>query len=470
MSSLETSDGRINESLDSESLLQENVNEIVDWKQVPSPPLVMVTSDYMRNILDELRADDSLWSTIQHSQFLTSSESETLRLLRKVSMKYIDHLPDTGSKDYAEVIFILLSKARLTSISKIVLLLTIDTLKTSSHLREQTIALSDPDPLDICINLMKPSDEKLMFLAALCATLLIAISSQPDTEKVNQFLTWIVAIFDQYQTNQQETAVQMCNGILTNPSVRRTFWTYERLIPLLQKLCEREGNQQLLYYLLNCFWLLSFDKKVSAKFESEHGVVSMLVHIARRDIKEKNLRLIFATCRNLLDQYDDRALIELFSLQFFPLCEVLSRRKWSDENLAEDVKYIDERLRMKINSMSNFEAYMSELSSGHLYWSPPHKSRDFWRDNAERFESDNLKALRLLGHILSSSSDPEVLSVVTHDIASYLKYRSEGRSYCMKLGIKESIMRLMTHSNAKVRMHALSALRSFMIRAWYIYD
>lgn len=41
-----------------------------------------------------------------------------------------------------------------------------------------------------------------------------------------------------------------------------------------------------------------------------------------------------------------------------------------------------------------FEQYASELETGKLEWSPPHKSETFWKENASKLEENNYVLLR----------------------------------------------------------------------------
>lgn len=48
---------------------------------------------------------------------------------------------------------------------------------------------------------------------------------------------------------------------------------------------------------------------------------------------------------------------------------------------------------MRLNA-STWEEYLSELVSGHLTWSPPHESDEFWKDNANRLNENDGELLK----------------------------------------------------------------------------
>lgn len=74
---------------------------------------------------------------------------------------------------------------------------------------------------------------------------------------------------------------------------------------------------------------------------------------------------------------------------------------------------------------STFEQYASEVETGKLEWSPPHKSEVFWKENAHKLEEHNYQLLRTLARLLSTSSSPLVLSIGASDIGYYVKYASK---------------------------------------------
>jgi len=108
---------------------------------------------------------------------------------------------------------------------------------------------------------------------------------------------------------------------------------------------------------------------------------------------------------------------------------------------------------MKVSRVAHrtYDEYKSELASGELTWSPPHKNDDFWRDNAHKLvdrDREQLKCValplsrsssppprsgaraaltrggcdRVLVHILMSSHDATTLAVAANDLAQFVKF------------------------------------------------
>ena len=69
---------------------------------------------------------------------------------------------------------------------------------------------------------------------------------------------------------------------------------------------------------------------------------------------------------------------------------------------------------------------MTEIHSGRLEWSPAHRSKKFWRENAHRLNDTNYDMLELLVRLLESSKDPLVLSVACFDLGEYVRPYSGG--------------------------------------------
>ncbi|KAG1438714.1 hypothetical protein G6F56_012547 [Rhizopus delemar] len=153
--------------------------------------------------------------------------------------------------------------------------------------------------------------------------------------------------------------------------------------------------------------------------------------------------------------------------KLLPFTENLSGRKWSDTDIVEDIDFVKERLQEDFQSLTTFEQYASEVETGKLEWSPPHKSDVFWKENAHKLEENNYQLLRILARLLSTSSSALVLSVGASDIGYYIKFASKaGKNMLQEVGAKRRIMELMTHEDQEVRYQALLAVQKYMHQTW----
>lgn len=154
----------------------------------------------------------------------------------------------------------------------------------------------------------------------------------------------------------------------------------------------------------------------------------------------------------------------LIGLKFLEYLNDLEDKKFADEELSKDVDALRSRLVIAYQSLNSFDEYYSEVKSGNLEWSPPHKSELFWKDNASRLLDHNCEVLKLLSGLLNSSSDPAILSIALHDINMFLAHYSLSVRVIDTIGIKSRVMMLISHENSDVRYNALSAMQTYMKR------
>jgi len=107
--------------------------------------------------------------------------------------------------------------------------------------------------------------------------------------------------------------------------------------------------------------------------------------------------------------------------------KTLSGRKWTDNEISEDLEFLQSELQASFDQLTTFDEYSSELESGHLSWTPPHRSEDFWRENAVKLTEQNNKLLKILARLLATSKNPTVLAVGCHDIGQLVKYVPQTR-------------------------------------------
>jgi len=152
--------------------------------------------------------------------------------------------------------------------------------------------------------------------------------------------------------------------------------------------------------------------------------------------------------------------------QLLPFVKNLSTRKWSDEDIVEDVQFLKDELSARFDSLTTYDEYSSELQSGHLSWTPVHESDMFWRENATKLNDNNYQQLKLLVELLKDSQDPLVLAVASHDVGQYVKHYERGKKILTDLGAKTRVMELMSHSDGEVRYHALISVQRLVSHPW----
>lgn len=79
----------------------------------------------------------------------------------------------------------------------------------------------------------------------------------------------------------------------------------------------------------------------------------------------------------------------MFTSKLLPFVISLQSRKWSDEEVTDDLDYLNGELTSRLEGLTTYDEYVSELESGHLVWSPAHESEEFWKENGQRIGQES---------------------------------------------------------------------------------
>ncbi|KAL0358748.1 UNVERIFIED_CONTAM: V-type proton ATPase subunit H [Sesamum angustifolium] len=200
--------------------------------------------------------------------------------------------------------------------------------------------------------------------------------------------------------------------------------------------------EQLLYETCLCVWLLSYYEP-AIEYLATSRSLPRLIEVVKGSTKEKVVRVVILTLRNLLHKGTFGA--QMVDLGLPQLVQNLKAQAWSDEDLLESLNELEEGLKVNIKKLSSFEKYKQEVLLGHLDWSPMHKDPIFWRENITNFEDHDFQILRVLITILDTASDPRTLAVACYDISQFIQYYPAGRIIVTDLKAKERVMKLMNH-------------------------
>jgi len=222
---------------------------------------------------------------------------------------------------------------------------------------------------------------------------------------------------------------------------------------------------ELLYSALYCIWLLSFHPSVR-KTMTVPALISNLCLLLRTCLeKDKVVRMSLAILRNLLHIHRNNQLMISFSLDRLIQQIKAKQSIMSDKDVIDDVEELETALAKVVDELSSFDVYHSEVHGRNLEWtSPTHKSEKFWTENCLKIEDSNL--LSTLKDILENEQNTDVLCVACWDIGEFVRFHPHGKSIVNNLDIKVPIMKLLSHSDAGVRNHALLTLQKVMITNW----
>lgn len=227
------------------------------------------------------------------------------------------------------------------------------------------------------------------------------------------------------------------------------------------------ATTQLVYQIVLSLWLLSFDDDIAEEINVKFGVIPVLVDVARNAVKEKVVRVAVATLRNLLAKASDANASAMLGSKVLPLTESLLARKWSDEEIEEDLEYLKTELSHRLKGMSTFDEYLSELSSGQLtFENPAHELDDFWKENAPKLVEKDGEVLKQLVEILKNSQDSTTLAVACSDVGKFVTFFEPGKKRVGDLGAKVRIMDLMSHQDPDVKFRALNTVSKLVSASW----
>ncbi|KAG8248173.1 V-type proton ATPase subunit H isoform X2 [Homalodisca vitripennis] len=270
--------------------------------------------------------------------------------------------------------------------------------------------------------------------------------------------------------NEYMQSVARClQMMLRIDQYRAAFISVDGISTLLSVLSGRV-NFQIQYQLIFCIWVLTFNPKLAERM-NKFNVIPILADILSDCVKEKVTRIILAVFRNLIEKPEDSSVskehcIAMVQSKVLKQLSILEQRKFDDEDIVEDVNFLNEKLQASVQDLSSFDEYATEVKSGRLEWSPVHRSAQFWRENAPRLNEKNYELLRILIHLLENNRDALVLSVASFDIGEYVRHYPRGKHVIEQLGGKQLVMQLLSHEDPNVRYEALLAVQKLMVHNW----
>ncbi|PSN36098.1 V-type proton ATPase subunit H [Blattella germanica] len=262
--------------------------------------------------------------------------------------------------------------------------------------------------------------------------------------------------------------IRCLQTLLQNNKYRQVFDLIDGVSFIINMLSHR-NNFQVQYQLIFCLWLLTFKSEIASKEIMPSTVIKLLSDCLNDSAKEKVVRITLALFKNLLTIPEESSIIKqntIVMLRYRVLKQlmVLRKQKYSDEDIVNDIHFLIDHLTHTLEDLSSFDLYESELKSGELRWSPPHKSTEFWNQNATKFNDNNYEKLRRLTDILKDSNEPKILSIACYDVGQYVQAYSPGKKIIELLGAKTIIMSLLHHPDPSVKYEALLAVQKIMIR------
>ncbi len=159
---------------------------------------------------------------------------------------------------------------------------------------------------------------------------------------------------------------------------------------------------QITYRALNIIWLCTLSSPNSPLLLSK-PLAQILVDILKREErKEKNVRMAISIMVNLSAQ--SKFLDMILPLGVVRSVQQNMLRVWADTDIVDVLKTLNAKLQAHVEGKGTWDEYRKELLTGHVDWTPAHRSKAFWSDNVNRFTDNDFMVLKSLIVILQSEN------------------------------------------------------------------
>ncbi|CCF60571.1 hypothetical protein KAFR_0K02170 [Kazachstania africana CBS 2517] len=233
---------------------------------------------------------------------------------------------------------------------------------------------------------------------------------------------------------------------------------------------------QLQYYSLLFVWLLTFNNKIASEIIKRYlNEFLNLLKIIKVTIKEKISRIsvsIVLQCCEPQIRGSKEFIKNLILLgNGITTLDNLIERKYSDEELKDDLIKLKEILDNEYRELTSFDEYIAELDSKLIVWSPPHIDSDFWINNIDKFKEHNWKLFEKLINLLSefkdlnsgTKNDNVIIQILLNDITHVIDLLpEESIAVLNKLNGKVIIMELLNHNDSRIKFEALKATQAMI--------
>uniref|UniRef100_A0A1B6FZX2 V-type proton ATPase subunit H n=1 Tax=Cuerna arida TaxID=1464854 RepID=A0A1B6FZX2_9HEMI len=434
---------------------------------------MLAATSVLQQQATEIRGQRVNWQSYLQSQMITQEDFSFITAFDNADAAGRENLLKEKRTQCAKTFLNLLEHVSKDQTIQYVLVMIDDMLQEDRSrveiFREYSLRKREP----ICgqfLNLLNGSDGFIINMTARIIAKVACWGSELMEQKDLQFyLTWLK---DQLTINNNEymQSVARClQMMLRIDQYRAAFISVDGISTLLSVLSGRV-NFQIQYQLIFCIWVLTFNPKLAERM-NKFNVIPILADILSDCVKEKVTRIILAVFRNLIEKPEDSSVskehcIAMVQSKVLKQLSILEQRKFDDEDIVEDVNFLNEKLQASVQDLSSFDEYATEVKSGRLEWSPVHRSAQFWRENAGRLNEKNYELLRILIHLLENNRDALVLSVASFDIGEYVRHYPRGKHVIEQLGGKQLVMQLLSHEDPNVRYEALLAVQKLMVHNW----
>ncbi|KAJ3505271.1 hypothetical protein NMY22_g17642 [Coprinellus aureogranulatus] len=360
--------------------------------------LSLLSNTYLEETSNKIRAKPVPWEGYQRAELVTAEELALIKRVDRQPKSRIESVLLSEGSTYALLYLSLLKKLQRVDTMQYLLVLIADALADHDERIPLFTRTSQVDPDLPYVPLMKAldtTDEFVQLKAAQILTILLsAASTNLPLRQSHSFVNTLSAFIQSGSTNRLNVSVQCLESLLSRPEFRQAVWEIPPLIQALVDILKKNPGPQMSYQVGFCIWLLTFEQNIAEQINKKYDIVARLIEVAQVAVKEKVIRVVVASFRNLITKAPSANLPAMLACQLLPFMKNLSTRKWTDEDILEDIKFVKDELTSRFESLTTYDEYTSELESGHLSWTPVHESDDFWKENAVRLNEKDYEQLK----------------------------------------------------------------------------
>ncbi|KAI0306737.1 ATPase V1 complex subunit H [Multifurca ochricompacta] len=429
--------------------------------------LSLVSNSYIEEYITKIRVKQVPWEGYQRAGHITPEELALIKKVDRQPKGKTEPLLLSDGQTYALLYLGLLKKLQRVDTLQSILVLIADALTGRITLFTRASA-SDPDlPFGPLLRILETQDDFVQLRTSQILTVLLSAEPVPLQQwQLQPLLNHLSICVQGASPNKRDVAVQCLEVILPRHEVRKAVWAIPGILNGLVETLKSNHNPQMNYQVGFCFWLLTFETEIAEQINKRYDVIPLFISVAQAAAKEKVVRVNIAALRNLVTKAPSANLPAMLVAQLLPFVKNLATRKWSDEDILEDVQFLRDELKARFESLTTWDEYASELTSGHLSWTPVHNSELFWKENVTKLNERDYFYLKRLTELLRTSQDSIVLAVAAHDLGQYVKYHERGKKTVTDLGAKTRVMELMSHSSQEVRYEALLSVQRLVSHPW----
>jgi len=418
-------------------------------------------------VLDDIRSNIHTkpipWKGLNRAKIVTEDEGQSFETLGKLGSAERQERVRADAEKYADLVVQLLSREIRDDLFKYLLLFVVEYGESVPEFAQALAAKTKSFPL--FNSFFEYNDEQITVLTALS----ISVQATSGTlapldviESLYRFTIQHLLLTSSNNVNYKDLGAQILDVLLQDQNYRTAFHQYEHeAIPAVLALVA-SAPLQIQYTSLLVLWILSFDKQSAVAFTTEYNVVSVVLDTAKSALKEKIVRLSLAILSNIVRFARKQAIPVLIAEGALSTTNLLSARKWNDEELVADLTFVKNELTQAYDSMTTFEEYEAELKTSKLRWTPVHRNKAFWIENIQHFKDHDWTVLKDVLQLLEKSDDSVTLAVACHDIAAIVGQDSDASEVITKVGGKVRLMQLIANPDTEVRYEALKATQKML--------